>query len=212
MTYSKELYHHGVKGMRWGVRRYQNEDGSLTTAGKKRYDGSPLGKVATGLKKVGNAYKEHAKSIYNGMVERGHIDQDRSSMKRAYNEIGRHAEVSRDARAYAERYREKALLAERKGNLEKARKYTEKGNRLITDADSKLQTALHRNLYEINQVTQRRGREAVIDWMNEAALSASTYTRSDGTKAYMPGRIKANMQNVKDIDRLVAEENAKTRG
>lgn len=32
------LYHHGVKGMRWGVRRYQNADGSLTPAGKKRYD------------------------------------------------------------------------------------------------------------------------------------------------------------------------------
>ena len=32
---SNELYHHGVKGMKWGVRRYQNKDGSLTPAGKK---------------------------------------------------------------------------------------------------------------------------------------------------------------------------------
>lgn len=32
------LAHWGVKGMRWGVRRYQNKDGSLTPAGKKRYD------------------------------------------------------------------------------------------------------------------------------------------------------------------------------
>lgn len=32
-----ELYHHGVKGQKWGVRRYQNKDGSLTTAGKERY-------------------------------------------------------------------------------------------------------------------------------------------------------------------------------
>ena len=36
-SYTNELYHHGVKGMKWGVRRYQNKDGSLTPAGKKRY-------------------------------------------------------------------------------------------------------------------------------------------------------------------------------
>lgn len=32
-----ELYHHGILGQKWGVRRYQNADGSLTPAGKKRY-------------------------------------------------------------------------------------------------------------------------------------------------------------------------------
>ena len=32
-----ELYHHGIKGQKWGVRRYQNKDGSLTEVGRKRY-------------------------------------------------------------------------------------------------------------------------------------------------------------------------------
>lgn len=34
----KELVHWGIKGMRWGFRRFQNKDGSLTAAGRKRYD------------------------------------------------------------------------------------------------------------------------------------------------------------------------------
>lgn len=36
ITYD-EIKHHGIKGQKWGVRRYQNEDGSLTAKGKQRY-------------------------------------------------------------------------------------------------------------------------------------------------------------------------------
>lgn len=39
------LEHHGIIGMKWGVRRYQNKDGTLTNAGKKRY--SPDGDAGT---------------------------------------------------------------------------------------------------------------------------------------------------------------------
>lgn len=35
---AEELFHHGIKGQKWGVRRYQNEDGTLTAAGKKRQE------------------------------------------------------------------------------------------------------------------------------------------------------------------------------
>ena len=63
MVYTNELYHHGIKGQRWGVRRYRNEDGSLTPAGKKReaqlekYRQSELQKVE---KRYGRAEKAAA--------------------------------------------------------------------------------------------------------------------------------------------------------
>ena len=42
-----ELYHHGIKGMRWGVRRYQNKDGSLTPQGKKKYGNVKMANIST---------------------------------------------------------------------------------------------------------------------------------------------------------------------
>lgn len=37
IIYSNELRHHGIKGQKWGVRRFQNYDGTYTVAGKSRY-------------------------------------------------------------------------------------------------------------------------------------------------------------------------------
>ena len=45
-----ELTHHGIKGMKWGVRRFQNKDGSLTPAGKRRYDEPNQGTNSTNKK------------------------------------------------------------------------------------------------------------------------------------------------------------------
>lgn len=50
------ISHHGIRGQKWGVRRFRNEDGSLTDAGKKRYasDSSRLEKAQNRADKKGS--------------------------------------------------------------------------------------------------------------------------------------------------------------
>ena len=55
-----ELMHWGIKGMKWGVRRYQNKDGSLTPAGKKRYE-QEMAKLKEEEKIVKNKLRTQAK-------------------------------------------------------------------------------------------------------------------------------------------------------
>ena len=69
MNYSDELYHHGIKGQRWGIRRYQNDDGTLTAEGRKRY-GSKVEKVSKKklLDQV-NRYATSGNSKANEIIE-----------------------------------------------------------------------------------------------------------------------------------------------
>ena len=57
ISHAGDLSHHGIIGMKWGVRRYQNKDGSLTTAGKKR-----RAKLEAELKKLDGDKSESTKS------------------------------------------------------------------------------------------------------------------------------------------------------
>lgn len=60
--FNGELYHHGIKGMKWGIRRFQKKDGSLTSAGKKRYDESGQPKKSKHRTKLEEAYRKRGLS------------------------------------------------------------------------------------------------------------------------------------------------------
>lgn len=74
-----ELYHHGVKGQRWGIRRYQNKDGSLTAYGKKRY-AKELAKLEAEKKRV-RQYEQTAKKMSKLDDMRKDLDERKKALK-----------------------------------------------------------------------------------------------------------------------------------
>lgn len=77
---SAYLEHHGIKGQKWGVRRYQNTDGSLTAAGKTRYyqdkNRTFFREPATGFKKRSNVDNQALKNVVGYGRSKGAIKDD----------------------------------------------------------------------------------------------------------------------------------------
>lgn len=72
------LTHHGIKGQKWGIRRFQNSDGTRTAAGKKRYNTSLFD---TSVAK-GNAYSQ-MKNAKRGSPERKQAKEEYKGYKKA---------------------------------------------------------------------------------------------------------------------------------
>lgn len=71
---NSQLYHHGIKGQKWGVRRFQNADGTRTEAGAIRYGSqskkqktpvSGAKEVVSGLQKLSNLANEQPRNRYD---------------------------------------------------------------------------------------------------------------------------------------------------
>lgn len=131
-----DILHFGILGMKWGVRRYQNEDGTLTPAGKRRYNE---------LNAKADYYKTKANNKYNEIFVEGKdtiaraISADAADMKSKIlrRKANKYGTMTPEEKAAAQIKQEQAAK-EAKIKARTAKEYFEKhGNDLFTEQDAK---------------------------------------------------------------------------
>lgn len=150
---SNELYHHGIKGQRWGVRRYQNEDGSLTAAGNKRY--------ARDAREQGyNKYDTESRTYYRTSKKNGRSDLNSDANRYVKEDVERTKKVVDSTRQMND-----TLRVSNQNYINNNSKRNNKRMDLSSMSDQELRNQINRELLErqyndvFNQKKASKGRE-----------------------------------------------------
>ena len=175
--YDVELYHHGIKGQKWGVRRFQNYDGTLTAKGKARE-----------LKTAGQ-YKRALNRIDQGIAEEGHYYRraDAKSdrlLKKQFKlmdeqmdamEAGNWKKASRLTNKVDKvtKKTDKALdeAIQHKKNIEKGRELSE---RFINEAKSKGYTVTSRKVDRLSNPGETYTASVLAGWLGTLAVAKTS--------------------------------------
>lgn len=117
------ICHHGILGMKWGIRRYQNKDGSLTAAGKKRYYSFPemQGRFGTYLTKKGEkAFKDRKGNWKTDAAGQAAKARHEENLRIEDERRKKREEILKERGPRADKYREEVdFLSEDKRNHSK---------------------------------------------------------------------------------------------
>ena len=149
-----ELYHFGIQGMKWGVRRYQNKDGTLTPSGRERM--------------LSNARKYERKA--NTSVATNYLAKSRKAR------LQQKAKDARDEVRRSDLKKARAKTETRKAEASKPKKVSEMSNEELQSAIDGMDLEVkYRSKYsELNPKQVSRGKKLVTDILETSVKNIGT--------------------------------------
>lgn len=162
MNKENEIYHFGIKGQKWGVRRYQNKDGTLTPAGRERYGGDAANVPARKLKKQVGKFLSTGKSDTKTKEELNRIEKSLKNTKE-YKEMSNATQIIKDLDRSVKEMNPNARLVFTKDQVDEY-------NRIVENYRNKAREYLYKNqdrlaattLQDLGYENTKRGRDWLI--------------------------------------------------
>ncbi len=172
---SNELYHYGVKGMRWGIRRYQNADGSYTAAGQRRHDRYAR-KAAKYDRKADRTTSQFREKRYRKIA-----DEYRAEItKKATRNIINIAEEYNQRKFKATKLNARA---DQEKSAKKAAKLRKKAEKLVAKTLKK-EEIMQTSIYTLSTQMDEHGKDAVTKWATQVCIDMSMKSYDDGLYRY----------------------------
>lgn len=165
------IEHHGIRGQKWGVRRFQNKDGSLKPAGEKRYGGDSDVKSA---KKSAKAEYKAAKKEYNKSFNKAY-----NTSANLLNHLTKKGNEKQD-KAWGDTYDKLKVMDKAQKGYKKAKEnYKKEFNKNLKEVE-KNSTFKEKMIY--NDATRRRAAKLMTDNKNITYSEASKKAKGEAVR------------------------------